>query len=118
MYKSLPITNLFYNHIWILKYFNYLHAETKELLEKEHEPVDESNNDPTICGEEGIELGELADQPKREIDCFLCDEHFNSISNLDEHLLSKHQMDREKHAAYWKLQSNEIPKTTGKNWIN
>ena len=97
------------------KYFNCLPAETKELLEKEPERVDESNDDPAICGEEGIELGELVDHPKREIECFHCDEHFNSISNLDEHLYTKHQIDREKHAAYLKWQSNEIPKTAGKN---
>ena len=99
----------------IRKYFNYLHAETKELLEKEPEPEDESNDDPTTCGEEGIELDELVDQPRKEIDCFLCDQHFNSISNLDEHLYTKHQIDREKLVAYLKWQSNEIPKTAGKN---
>ena len=77
--------------------------------------MDESNKDLAVCTEEWIELDVMVDQPKREIDCFLCDEHFNSISNLDEHLLAKHQMDREKHAAYLNWQSNEIPKTAGKN---
>ena len=106
------------NHISITKYFNYLPTETNELLEKEAEPMDESNDDPTICGEESIEHGELLETPRKEIDCFLCDEHFNSISNLDEHLYSKHPIDRDKHAAYWKWQSNEVPKTAGKNWNN
>ena len=76
--------------------------------------MDESNNDLAIRSKEGIELHNMVGQPKRAIDCFLCEEHFNSISNLDEHLLAKHQMDREKHAAYWKWQSNEISETQGK----
>ena len=109
------IQTFFPNHIPIRKFFNYLLTETKELLEKEPERVDESNDDPTICGEEEIELAELVGQPKIEIECFHCDEHFNSISNLDEHLYTKHQIDREKHAAYLKWQSNKIPKTEGKN---
>ena len=85
---------------------------------KEHEPIDEYNKDLPVRTEEGIELDVMVDQPKREIDCFLCEERFNSAVDLDEHLLTKHQMlkmDREKLSAYWKWQSNEISKMKGKN---
>ena len=70
--------------------------------------MDESNDDPTICGEEGIGLGEM-------VNCILCDKRFNSILNLNEHLITKHQLDREKITAYMKWSSNEISKTKGKN---
>ena len=90
------------------KYFNYLATETKELLKKEPEPMDKSNDYLNICGEEGIELCEM-------VDCVLCDERFTSILNLNEHLITKHQMDREKLTAYLKWYSNEICKTKGKN---
>ena len=84
-------------------------------MEKEPEPMDESNNDLATRAEEGIELDEVVDQPKPDIDCFLCEERFNSISNLHEHLLEEHQADRDKYAAFLKWQSNEISKTQGKN---
>ena len=77
--------------------------------------MDEFNNDLTIPSEAVIELDEMVDQPKTEIDCFLCEECFDSISILDEHLSTKHQMDKEKLSAYWKWQSNEISKMKGKN---
>ena len=77
--------------------------------------MDNSNDDFTICCEDGIELGEIVDQTKREIDCFFCEEHFNSFSDLDAHLLAKHQMGLEKLSAYLKWQSNEVSKTKGKN---
>ena len=76
--------------------------------------MDEFNNDLSIPSEDKIELDEMVDQPKREIDCFLCEKCFNSISTLDDHLSTKHQMDKEKLSAYWKWQSNEIQKTNGK----
>ena len=77
--------------------------------------MDEFNNDLATPSEDGIELHEMVDQPNREIDCFLCEERFNSISILDEHLSTRHQMDKEKLSAYWKWQSNETSKTKGKN---
>ena len=77
--------------------------------------MDEFNNDLSIPSEDEIELDEMVDQPKREIDCFLCEKCFNSISILDEHLSTKHQMDKEKLSAYWKLQSNDISEMKGKN---
>ena len=82
---------------------------------KEPESVDESNNDRAIPSEEGIELDEMVDQPKREIECVNCEERFDSIVNLDEHLITKHRMDREKLSTYLKWHSNEISKTQGKN---
>ena len=77
--------------------------------------MDEFNNDLTIPSEAEIELDEMVDQPKTKIDCFLCEECFDSISILDKHLSTKHQMDKEKLSAYWKWQSNEISKMKGKN---
>ena len=71
---------------------------------KEPESIDESNNGLVIRSEEMIELETMVDPAKIKIDCFLCDEYFNSRSTLDEHLLVEHQMDREKHAAYLKWQ--------------
>ena len=82
---------------------------------KEPEPIDESNNGLAIRSVDRIELEETIDPAKIEIGCFLCDENFNSRSTLDEHLLVKHQMDREKHVAYLKWQPNEVSKTKGKN---
>ena len=77
--------------------------------------MDDSENGLAIHSEEGIELEQIVDQPRRGIECLFCEERFNSVSNLDEHLITKHQMDREKHATYLKWQSNEISKTQGKN---
>ena len=69
--------------------------ETEKMLKAEPEEIPDSLNETVAHVEDGIELGETQDFMAEQMKCLLCDDHFRSSMEMEDHLSEEHQIDRE-----------------------
>ena len=68
---------------------------------------------PVIRQEEAIELVEIKGDVKEVVECLICNECFDTISLLENHMSSTHQIDREKLIAYKKFLTSKTTTEEG-----
>ena len=64
--------------------------------------------------EEGMELNEIVEDSNEKIQCFLCEERFNTTFDMDEHLVIVHQLNRANLSIYFKRSINNKGINQGK----
>ena len=84
-------------------------------MKPEPEKIIDSVNEAVVHVEDGTEHVEMQDLIEEQKKCFLCDDRFGSITEMEDHLSEEHQIDREAHQAFVKWSSNKTDTNEGKN---
>ena len=84
-------------------------------MKPEPEKTPDSVNKAVAHVVDGLEHVEMEDIIEVQMKCFLCDNRFGSIMEMEDHLSEKHQIDREAVRAFNKWYSNKTDTKEGKN---
>ena len=84
-------------------------------MKPEPEKTPDSVNKAVAHVEDGLEHVEMQDLIEEQKKCFLCDDRFGSITEMEDHLSEEHQIDREAVRAFNKWYSNKTDAMEGKN---
>ena len=87
----------------------------KELLKAELDKTEENPNETLAHAEDGMEHVQALDLIETPMRCFLCDNGFGSIMEIEHHLSEEHKINREALQAFVKCSSNNTAAKEGKN---